>query len=105
MTDTYPLVMVIGGYTEVEEGRGIVPRKFGGGPSNHIEIISPSKNCRKGVAPAIDVKTDSDIGTFNDAEFIGATGQYTKEVPIYCGGKGRLDNFDTCWEYNFRSNR
>ena len=88
-----------------------MPRQYGGGPSNHIEIISPSKNCRKAIAPAVDVKTDLDpdpntnIGTFNDAEFIGATGQYTKEVPIYCGGKGRLDNFDTCWEYNFRSNR
>ena len=98
--------MVIGGYTEVEEKRRkIVPRQFGGGPSNHIEIISPSINCRKGVAPAIAYRQDPDLGYVNDAEFIGATGQYTKEAPIYCGGKGRLDNFDTCWEYNFKNNR
>ena len=106
MTDTHPLVMVIGGYTEVEEiDRGQIVPKNRPGPTNHIEIISPNKNCRTGVFPAIDIKEDPDFGLINDAEVIGATGQFTKETPIYCGGQGRLDNFDTCWEYNFISNR
>ena len=41
---------------------------------------------------------------FNEADTIGATGQFTKDAPIYCGGKNNVDNLAVCWEYNYRAN-
>ena len=108
--------MVIGGYTEVEEkGRRTVPRAYPG-PTNSIEIISKSRSCRKGVSPAFGFKfTSVDGDQWYEADAIGPTGQYTKDAPIYCGGKskgtgqnqgetGDKGNLEYCWEYDYRAN-
>ena len=118
-TDTNPLVMVIGGYTEVEEkGRKTVPRAFPG-PTNSIEIISKSRSCRKGVSPAFGFRFGG-LGSVEgnrwyEAAAIGPTGQFTKDAPIYCGGKstgtgktygepGDKGNLEKCWEFDYRTN-
>ena len=115
-TDTNPLVMVIGVYTEVEEKRRkLVPRAFPG-PTNSIEIISKSSSCRRGVSPAFGFKfTSVDGEQWYEADAIGPTGQFTKDAAIYCGGKskgtgqtqgetGDKGNLETCWEYDYRTN-
>ena len=115
-TDTNPLVMVIGGYTEVEEKkRKLVPRAFPG-PTNSIEIISKSSSCRRGVSPAFGLLTTSVDGEqWHEADAIGPTGQFTKDAAIYCGGKskgtgqtqgetGDKGNLEKCWEYDYRTN-
>lgn len=107
--------MVIGGYTEVEEkGRRTVPRAYPG-PTNSIEIISKSRSCRKGVSPAFGYKFTSNESDekWYEADAIGPTGQFTKDAPIYCGGKskgqgygieGKEGNLENCWEYDYRAN-
>jgi hypothetical protein len=104
-TDTNPLVMVIGGYTEVKEKRRkLVPKAFPG-PTNSIEIISKSSSCRLGVSPAFGRKFEyGDGDQYNEADAIGPTGQFTKDAPIYCGGKSKAKNLENCWEYDYRAN-
>ena len=119
-TDTNPLVVVIGGYTlQKLKGKKLIT-KTEPGPESNIEIISEDRKCRKGMRAAEfkekkfcdaacqkrDPNDPNVVGfIFSDADAIGATAQYTKDAPIYCGGKSWLDNLNICWEYDYRLNR
>ena len=120
ITDTYPLVVVIGGYTRqiFSRTKGLTDRDEPG-PDNDIEIISKNNQCKKGIRPADDgqllcdwkcqKKTQNDPSVkpyiFNRADSIASTGQFTKDAPIYCGGKSKKENLDVCWEYDFKLNK
>ena len=77
------MLLVAGGYSS-------------GGPINDIELISGENNtaCSKSVNPIFDNET------FYEGDALGMTGQFTKEAAIICGGKNRIDNLNTCYEYN-----
>ena len=120
VTDTNPLVVVIGGFTlQTLKGKKLIT-KSEPGPESNIEIISKDRKCRKGIRPAefkekkicgaaCQTKNPDDPTvvsfTISDADAIGATAQFTKDAPIYCGGKSWLANLAICWEYDYRLNR
>merc|ERR1712226_951463 len=83
VTGNSTLLLVAGGYSS-------------GGPINDIELISGENNtaCSKSVNPIFDNET------FYEGDALGMTGQFTKEAAIICGGKNRIDNLNTCYEYN-----
>ena len=77
------MLLVAGGYSS-------------GSLINDIELISGENNtaCSKSVNPIFDNET------FYEGDALGMTGQFTKEAAIICGGKNRIDNLNTCYEYN-----
>ncbi len=91
--------MVVSGYSDFD--------KQGKGPTNDIEIISGENNraCSKSVAPFGNSFRDPETGEIlKEGAVIGLTGQFTKEVPIVCGGKNVFDNLNSCWEYDLTTN-
>ena len=121
VTNTYPLVLVIGGYSKLEYSRKkkLVP-KVEGGPDNDIEIISRDRKCQKGIRSVnLGKKKMCDWGCqgksqddptvvpfiFSDSDVMGHTAQYSNDVPIYCGGKSRFDNLNWCWEWDYKTNK
>jgi len=121
VTDTQPVVMVVGGFTSHEKGflaakdRGTVGN-LKGRLTNDVELISygkSSKSCSKAVKPiirgqiTIDGKTA--INEFGFSEDIGdasgMTGRFAKESPIVCGGKNGFGNLKECHEFDYRINK
>lgn len=96
VTDTTPLLMVVGGYSDLVSN----------GITNDIELISTRTNnlCTKFVKPYYG--TSFNISGFIESEgdALGMTGQFTNEAPIFCGGKNGFDNLNTCYEFDFTRN-
>ncbi len=45
------------------------------------------------------------IDPADETNFLGATGQFTKNAAIVCGGRNRYDLLDKCYEYHPDDNR
>merc|ERR1711935_145106 len=119
-TDTYPLVVVIGGYSTLEYSRKKkLQSKVEPGPDSDVEIISTDRKCQKGIKAvnpgvkkvcdaACQIKSPDDPNvipfTFSDADVLGHTAVYTNDAPIYCGGKSRADNLNLCVEFDYKRN-
>ena len=73
-----------------------------GGPINDIELISGENNkaCSRSIKPIF----GRNFGTFNEGDALGMTGKFTKEAAIICGGKNKIENLNTCYEYNYTKN-
>ena len=120
VTDTHPLVVVIGGFTRLEEiKRNKFQQRVEPGPTTNIEIISKNRKCQKGMAPVnLGVKKWCDGAcqkkrpddptlvpfTFSDAAVLRHTAQFTKDAPIQCGGVGYKGNLNECYEYDYKTN-
>ena len=102
MTDTFPLLMVVGGYSDYRKD-GIKSA------TNDVELISPtfSRSCSKAARPLPGITTISPINRRKESEGekFGLTGQFSKEAPIICGGKNIRGNQNTCFEFDYTSNR
>ena len=120
VTNTYPLVVVIGGFSKLEYTRTKkIKPKIEPGPDNDIEIVSRDRKCQKGIAPvnlgkkklcdwACQGKSQDDPTVvpfvFADSDVLGHTAQYSNDAPIYCGGKSRFESLNLCWEYDYKIN-
>ena len=100
ITNTYPIVMVIGGYTNND------PR-YPNGLTNDIELLN-SKNeelCSRTVKPFFGrrFQLDDDIEV-NEYDTYGLTGQFVKQVPIVCGGSNIFGNLNECFQFDIYNN-
>ena len=120
VTDTHPLVVVMGGFTTMEEVKRRFQPKAVPGPTSHVEIISKNRKCQKGMRPVdLGIKTICDAAcqvkspddptvvtfTFSDADVIRHTAQFTNDAPIQCGGVTRKDHVNDCYEYDYKTNK
>lgn len=101
VTETTPVLMVIGGYASSRRGKPP-------GPTNDIEIINGKKDkfCSKAVKPYTGLGYDNpETGILEkEGEVIGLTGYFSKEAAIMCGGKNFLENLNRCFEFNPETN-
>ena len=107
VTNTEPLLMVVGGYAENVPG---APNNL----LNYVEIIEPRYNprsrCSKSVSPIygnlfeVDIDDNTTI-VVEDTQVLGMTGQFTKEAAIVCGGQGLEGYLNRCFEFISEQNR
>ena len=124
--DTSPLVMVVGGYSNLRELKNPVTNKCEKDKSgkcvkkpgliNDVEVIKLSKNakeenrCTKFVSPIFGFsyilgKDKDGMIVENEAEILGHTGQFVKDTAIVCGGLNGDGDSNLCYEWDFMVNR
>ena len=99
ITNTEPLLMVVGGYSEGFSDNNLL---------NNVEIIEPNFNpksrCSRSIRPVLgnlfEVVTDNDTLIVEDTEITGLTGQFTNYAAIICGGQNILGYVNSCYEYD-----
>ena len=96
VTDTSPLLMVVGGYNSEKK------------LLNDVELVStkPNNVCSKYVRPIFGKAYKYEDGTIkNEGEMLGHVGVYANDAPRVCGGKNSFDNLNACFEFNSDVNR
>ena len=96
VSDTSPLLMVVGGYNSQKK------------LLNDVELVSATPNnvCSKHVRPIFGRAYQYEDGSIkNEGEMLGHVGVFAQDAPRVCGGKNAFDNLNTCYEFDATVNR